>query len=236
MSKKLYYLLILFTLSLAVPPQLQAQETYYVDLYTDVNSGGTKYRVPIYQNEKDLNLIQLNDGTHLNDRISSVEYKLPQDWQVTLWQHPHYQGRSYVLHGEGKISNLGQIDSNFNFNDKVSSVQWVSARSDTAASLGTKKCSLQLFEDANNQGRRLSVPCQQNIGDLRYVNSDDGRKGFDNKVSSLNYNLPDGVKVELYQHNQYRPPLLIVLQGSGKVSVLEELKNDRISSINWVRN
>lgn len=227
---------LLTLLTLCMVSQVQAQEVYYIDLYTDINASGTPYRVPIYQNEKDLNLVKLTNDTNLNDKISSVAYKLPQDWEVLLWQHPNYQGKSYVISGEGQINNLGEILPRFNFNDKVSSVQWRSARSDNTASMGTKNCLLQLFEDINNKGRRLSVDCNENIGDLRYSKSDDGRRGFDNKTSSVTYNLPDGVTVNLYQHLNNRSPVLLELKGSGKITEIEELKNDRISSVQWVNN
>lgn len=221
------YLFILVILGLA--PHVQAQNQYYIDLYADINLTGAKHRVPIYQNERDLQTIKISATENFNDQVSSVDYNLPADWEVVLWAHSQFQGPNHVLRGQGRINDL----SEYALHDRVSSLQWRSTRSDNMGTLGTNNCQLRLFEDAQNKGRVLRVDCNKDIRDLSFAETDDGLGGFDNKTSAIEYNLPDGVVVRLYKHRDFKDPVLFELRGNGKINSLDELKNDQISSIRW---
>lgn len=223
------YLIILVLLGLT--PHVQAESKYFIDLYTDINLRGPKYRVPIYQNENDLNTVKISDAVSLNDQVSSVEYNLPDDWEVVLWAHSQFQGPNYAVRGQGRIDDL----SVYKLHDRVSSLQWRSTRADNMATMGTNDCQLRLFEDANNKGRILTVSCKKDISDLSFAETGDGLGGFDNKTSAIEYNLPDGVIVQLFKHRNFQSPVLFELRGNGKIDSLDEFKNDQISSIRWSR-
>ena len=55
-------------------------------------------------------------------------------------------------------------------------------------------------------------------------------------ISSMEYNLPPGTRVELYQDRNFGGPVLVTLRGKGVIPTLPESQNDGISSVKWISN
>lgn len=91
-----------------------ANDTNYVELYTEPNFKGKKYHFKLNEYSPSLNL----NGT-FNNKVSSV--KVVGDVSITLYDYSNCSGSFTVVNSKG-IKNLSSI----NFNNKVSSITYAS--------------------------------------------------------------------------------------------------------------
>lgn len=87
--------------------------TGYVTLYEDKNYTGRTVKVAFNKNIPNLK------DLGFNDMASSLKYKVPAGWMVTLHADTSYNGSKYDMSpGSGNDPNLS------GFEDKCSSVEW----------------------------------------------------------------------------------------------------------------
>lgn len=94
-----------------------------------------------------------------------------------------------------------------------------------------ESCIVRLWDDAGYTDRILTVRCYQDVPDMNYINSDSGKKGFNDKTSSVKYNIPEGWEVILYENDHYRKRPY-PLKGKGEIPDLGYF-NDKTSSLKW---
>ncbi len=92
---------------------------------------------------------------------------------------------------------------------------------------------VRLYDDAGFTDRILTVRFGRDIGNMHYVSSDDGKSGFNDKASSVKYNVPAGWQAVLYENNNYSKRGYS-LKGSGSIADLGYF-GDKCSSIRWER-
>ncbi len=91
----------------------------YVKLYEHKGMGGYTLTLGYGRGSGDTDSSYADQGgANFKDKCSSVSYKIPAGWRVSLYEHKNYGGRAYTLTGSGSISDLGYM------NDKCSSVRW----------------------------------------------------------------------------------------------------------------
>ncbi|NJR60706.1 MAG: hypothetical protein HC769_18880 [Cyanobacteria bacterium CRU_2_1] len=95
---------------------------------------------------------------------------------------------------------------------------------------------VQLFDDKGFIDRCLTVPYGVFHRDFHSVRSDDGKKGFNDKTSSLRYQIPVGWQAVLYDDNGWRDSPYYLI-GTGRVEEIPDLGSysDKASSIAWQR-
>ena len=82
---------------------------------------------------------------------------------------------------------------------------------------------IELFEKKYFEGRYLTIRGAEGIdiadfGDVRAQGS-----GFDNKIRSVRFQLPDGVKYRLFRNKKFKGKI-IDLVGTGAVSEIADIK------------
>lgn len=92
---------------------------------------------------------------------------------------------------------------------------------------------VRLYDDAGFTDRILTVRFGRDIGNMHYVNSDDGKAGFNDKASSVKWSVPPGWQAVLYENDNYSKRGYS-LKGSGSVPDLGYF-GDKCSSIRWER-
>lgn len=85
----------------------------HVRVFTDSNLSGKNMSVGFGQN------FFTTIGTAFENNITSAEWEIPAGWQVSLYQHPAYDGARYTMQGSGRT---GHLDGTIN--DKTSSIRW----------------------------------------------------------------------------------------------------------------
>jgi hypothetical protein len=95
---------------------------------------------------------------------------------------------------------------------------------------------VQLFDDKSFKDRVLTVKGENDIKDLKNVKSDNGEKGFNDKASSLKFQIPEGWELVLFDDHDYKDSGL-ELKGTGKVGDMSDLGSfsDKASSMRWER-
>jgi hypothetical protein len=100
------------------------------------------------------------------------------------------------------------------------------------------KAWVELFDGANFQDRNLMLDYEDRI--LRPVNDLHHVDGFNDKASSIQWCLPLGGAVKIYERKNYKGQS-IELKGSGELEEISDLSktspamNNKASSINWPR-
>lgn len=92
---------------------------------------------------------------------------------------------------------------------------------------------VRLYDDAGFTDRILTVRFGRDIGNMHYVNSDDGKSGFNDKASSVKYSVPAGWQAVLYENDNYSKRGY-ALKGSGSIPDLGYF-GDKCSSLRWER-
>jgi outer membrane murein-binding lipoprotein Lpp len=92
---------------------------------------------------------------------------------------------------------------------------------------------VRLYDDAGFTDRILTVRFGRDIGNMHYVNSDDGKAGFNDKASSVKYSVPAGWHAILYENNNYSKRGYS-LKGAGSIPDMGYF-GDKCSSIRWER-
>jgi hypothetical protein len=90
---------------------------------------------------------------------------------------------------------------------------------------------VKLWDDAGFTDRSLTVHFGRDIGNMRNVNSDDGKSGFNDKCSSVKWSVPPGWQAVLYENDNYSKRGY-VLKGTGSVPDLGYF-GDKTSSLRW---
>jgi len=98
----------------AEQPVQVAKLSGYIHVYTDSQLSGKNWRIPFGNN------INTTDGTAFKDNITSIEYQIPNGWQVALYEDSGYGKKRYVIkEGSGTIGHLPPY-----MNDNISSIRW----------------------------------------------------------------------------------------------------------------
>ncbi|WP_163836623.1 beta/gamma crystallin-related protein [Spartinivicinus ruber] len=161
------------------------------------------------------NLAKLSRYGVLNDDVSSLY--IPSGYQVTLFEHDNFRGRSITLTGNDRcLVNNG-------FNDKVSSL--VISKYRPAPQQPYRPYDPNLvtaYQHCKFKGYRSSLrPGQYNLRQLQKL-------GIQNDDIS-SFSVPRGYQVTLYEHDNFRGRS-ITLQGSDKCLVNNGF-NDKLSSL-----
>ena len=101
----------------------------------------------------------------------------------------------------------------------------------TEAKQGSASGWVKLYDDKGFTDRILTVRFGRNVGNMHYVNSDDGKGGFNDKASAARYSVPDGWQAVLYENNNYSKRGY-ALTGSGALPDLGYF-SDKCSSLRW---
>ena len=216
-------------------------ETPSIQLFTNANFSGT---------ESTLNkLDRLNPQgkanempERFNDAVSSLRWNLPRGAIVVFYEDAAARGEQLVLWGSGQMSELSKWD----FNDKASRWAWFNVggggtplRDDArtvapsgSESLGTSLAgnTLQLFKDKSfgNDMKQISPATSVKAGELQQMPS-----GFNDTISSAQWNLPAGVIVLLYEDVDGKKDR-VAIWGQGQISNLDTWDfNDKASRWSW---
>ncbi len=83
----------------------------------------------------------------------------------------------------------------------------------------------KFFEDRDFQGRTLTLRFRQNAPDLKI-------QGINDKISSVEYNIPKGWKVVMYENDSYGGHTYEMMER-GSVNLPGGF-NDKCTSIQWI--
>lgn len=92
---------------------------------------------------------------------------------------------------------------------------------------------IRLYEHGGFKGRQLTIRVGQNIRNMNRVTTKDGKKGFNDKASSVRHRIPEGWFVVLHQDDNFGSRRF-TLKGNGSIADLGSF-SDQASSVKWVR-
>jgi hypothetical protein len=109
---------------------------------------------------------------------------------------------------------------------------WVELHDDTMIVINNQQVSFLSTGD-----RVLTIKYPNDVPDMHNVRSDDGKKGFNDKVSRVVWRIPVGWKFVLYDDKNYTDTSYPLI-GTGKLICknIESYFNDKCSSGRWERN
>ncbi len=90
---------------------------------------------------------------------------------------------------------------------------------------------VRLYEDAGFTKDSVTIKVGQSIGNFDYVRTASGNKGFNDKVSSVRYDVPDGWVAILHEDRNFGSRAY-PLKGKGSVTNLGSF-SDKASSLQW---
>ncbi len=198
----------------------------WVELYKDDSYGNNNIIVDYC----DRNLRDYSDyeSFSFGDSASSAIWLIPQGYQYLLFQHSDYKGKLLKLQGSGDVSDINDLED-YDFGDYISS-----SRYSKTLITDISDSWIELFEDDTFRGRRLSIIAGNggSITNYKYITVE-GDSGFNDEVSSIRYQLPDGVSYKLYKDSNYSGNY-ITLVGTGGIDEIHDLRDlnfgDEISS------
>ena len=96
---------------------------------------------------------------------------------------------------------------------------------------------VRLFVDKAYRDRCLTITGGQSPTNLKKVRSDNGEKGFNDKASSVRFQIPKGWKLVLFDDRNHKDSPF-ELKGTGKVVEIPDLGSfsDKTSSARWERD
>lgn len=96
---------------------------------------------------------------------------------------------------------------------------------------------VKLYDDKAFRDRVLTVKGGKNIRNLGTAKSDNGKRGFNDKTSSVKHRIPEGHEVVLFDDKNYKDNTF-VLRGTGKIVEISDLGSfsDKTSSLRWDEN
>lgn len=96
---------------------------------------------------------------------------------------------------------------------------------------------VKLWDDKGFSDRVLTVNYPTDIPNFHNVDSDDGKEGFNDKASAVQWHIAVGWKAVLYDDNNYRDSKYELI-GTGKFQQVPDLGSfsDKTSSIRWEKN
>jgi hypothetical protein len=178
-----------------------------------------------------------------SDSMTSLKWDLPPGVVVVFYENADATGDTFTIWGRGQLPSV----SLWAFNDKVSRWAWYSTGSGSAASAsidagripphGTRQTTtnlpadtIELYADRDLKGTLTSIsPVTRQPQDYEDV------KGANDRMTSLRWNLPEGVVVVLYD-NIDGTGRQFSIWGKGEVDTVTPWNfNDRVSSYAWYR-
>jgi len=177
----------------------------------------------------------------LKDGVTSLRWNLPPGVVVVLYEDAAGKGEQVILWGKGQAPTVGKWD----FNDKASRWAWYNVgggrnapsaeamllpHGATPAAEAMPANSLQYFIDTNfrNDMEQVSPVTAQKAGEFQRM-----PKGTGDSLSSLRWNLPEGVVVVLYQ-DAGGGKQQTAIWGRGEIADLDTWDfNDKASRWTW---
>ena len=215
-------------------PYITKIEDAFVELYDDTYFKDR--RLTVIPNRNMYNLDYVNSDSNIRgfgDKASSVRWQIPKGYKVELYDDANYRDRKLELIGDGRLKEIKNLDLK-KFGDKTSSLKWVKIPSPSEAI----QAYVTLYDDKNFKDRKLTIRYGKNISKMSNARSDNGKKGFNDKASSVRWFIPKGHKFVLYDDAGYSDRKL-VLDGNGKVQQIKNLNSknfgDKASSGRWER-
>ena len=107
-------------------------------------------------------------------------------------------------------------------------------RSEDPISMKLKDAWVKLYDDEYFADRVLTVTGGTDIANFDQVNTDDGKKGFEDKATSVRWNIPQGWVCALYEDKNYKGRRY-ALHGSSQTQEDPNLGDfgDECSSLRW---
>lgn len=96
--------------------------------------------------------------------------------------------------------------------------------------------SARIYEEAGFSGRRLTITYPTELASFRQAGADSGAGNVDDRVSSVQWSIPAGCRLVLYEDENFRGTRFQLI-GSGREEQNSNLGafNDRASSSRWER-
>jgi hypothetical protein len=152
-------------------------------------------------------------GSHMKDGMSSLCWNLPEGVVLAFYDHSNARGRQYITWGSGAVDDLAP----WQFGDKLSRWAWFYVggvdypskevlRGRALRPLGTRPTRAPVAEDGmflyaasafNGLRQKVSDVTALPPGELQPIAAPDGPL---EELHSLQWNLPHGVIVVLYEH------------------------------------
>jgi hypothetical protein len=141
---------------------------------------------------------------------------VPADWELTIFEHTNYGGRSLVLRENTLVEDLHRkAPDGRNWGDKISSVRVT--RRPPGSTPGVPCTTPRAYHDDHYRGRRVGLT----------TNDDLHKQGDGDKFSSIC--VPAGVTVILFEHKDSDGSKLEIV---GPKEILD-LKRDRPNNTDW---
>ncbi len=210
-----------------------------VTLYEGVGFNDRKLTLN-YNNMEISNLgnAQSDDGKlGFNDKASSMTWQIPYGYEMVIYEDNRFEKPIHELVGDGEFKEVVNL-SKEGINDKASSIRWF--RTSPPVITNPRDAFVELYDDNNFSDRRLTIRYNQNISNLESTISDNGQRGFNDKTSSVRFQIPRGYKLVLYDDKGYSDRKLELI-GTGRLEDKEyrnlDSKNfgDKTSSLRWER-
>mgnify|MGYP000515554146 CR=1 FL=1 len=218
-----------------VPDPIDSINEAYVTLYDDKNFKDRKFTIKYDNNPTDFDKVKSDDGKlGFGDKTSSIRWQIPKGYKCVLYDDSGYRDRYIeLLPNNGVYQEIRDLDAN-DFGDKTSSVKWFRTSPPKITNVGDAY--VDLFDDTYFKDRQLTLKYGNSPTNFDNISSDDGKKGFGDKTSSVRWQIPKGYKCVLYDDNGYRDRK-IELVGNGLLQEIKDLntKNfgDKTSSLKW---
>ena len=186
-----------------------------------------------YQDKRERNYKNYKDFEGFDNTVSSVAWHLPPDWNYLMFRHPEYKGTMLSLTGGGPPASLDSLKK-LGLDNRISSSKFIKA---TIEEMNAGW--IELYEHPKMEGRRLTirgVSSNAQISNYEDITVE-RKKGFNDKISSIRYQLPKGTVYRLYTHDNYKRPYFDLV-GTGQVKenpdLFIERFHDRVSSSRYL--
>jgi len=229
---------------LAAPPGTQTLTADLAPLsmrfYSSADFKGTEATIGGVDTIQPGELMEMPKG--LADQLSSLRWNLPSGIIVVLYEDSAGKGEQMVVWGKGEAAEVSIWD----FNDKASRWAWfdVGGGAGTSRStaarlppLGSKmldtalaRDTIQMFKNKDFKGdlHQVSPLTAQPAGALQDIPSN-----IDDSLTSIRWDLPDGVIVTLYEDADGKKDRVSVW-GKGQLNDLDLWDfNDKVSRWSW---
>lgn len=185
-----------------------------VIFYQDINFGGKALQIGGTMDGLDI--------VDFNDRVSSV--CVPAGVVIKLFEHAGFGGAVVTLAGPTMVRGLGRgtVDPAVDWNDRVSSVQMIDAKTGSVVFDAPQSCarSIVLFADSYFRGK--AVPIAASVGNFKSI-------GFNDAASSLC--VPAGKTVTVFEDADFKKKPMTLVGPAFRTDLGTRGWNDMASSI-----